>query len=118
MNPAMIDTSKEAVERLKVIARCGTDSTMRHSAYAFMAQDPEGDYVTYASFAALRAELDRAEARVAKLEAFVSDFAEFKFDPISRRAPDPQDDLDPVTDWLAIEAWQDDARAALADGEI
>ena len=48
----MTDT-RELVERLKVVARCGTDSTMRHSAYAFMAQDPDGDYVTYSSYAAL-----------------------------------------------------------------
>ena len=46
----------ELVERLKVVARCGTDSTMRHSAYAFMAQDPDGDYVTYSAYAALAEE--------------------------------------------------------------
>ena len=45
--------ARELVERLKVVARCGTDSTMRHSAYAFIAQDPEGDYVTYSAYAAL-----------------------------------------------------------------
>ena len=46
----------ELVERLKVVARCGTDSTMRHSAYAFMAQNPDGDYVTYSAYAALAEE--------------------------------------------------------------
>ena len=46
----------ELVDRLKVVARCGTDSTMRHSAYAFMAQDPDGDYVTYCAYAALAEE--------------------------------------------------------------
>ena len=46
----------ELVERLKVVARCGTDSTMRHSAYASMAQDPDGDYVTYCAYAALAEE--------------------------------------------------------------
>jgi len=46
------DKARELVERLKVVARCGTDSTMRHSAYAFMAQDPDGDYVTYSAYAA------------------------------------------------------------------
>ena len=47
------DKAPELVERLKVVARCGTDSTMRHSAYASMAQDPDGDYVTYSAYAAL-----------------------------------------------------------------
>ena len=46
----------ELVERLKVVARCGTDSTMRHSAYASMAQDPDGDYVTYCAYADLAEE--------------------------------------------------------------
>ena len=50
------DKARELVERLKVVARCGTDSTMRHSAYAFMAQDPDGDYVTYSAYAALAEE--------------------------------------------------------------
>ena len=50
------DKAPELVERLKVVARCGTDSTMRHSAYAFMAQDPDGDYVTYSAYAALAEE--------------------------------------------------------------
>ena len=47
------DKAPELVERLNVVARCGTDSTMRHSAYAFMAQNPDGDYVTYCAYAAL-----------------------------------------------------------------
>ena len=50
------DKAPELVERLNVVARCGTDSTMRHSAYAFMAQDPDGDYVTYSAYAALAEE--------------------------------------------------------------
>ena len=50
------DKAPALVERLKVVARCGTDSTMRHSAYAFMAQDPDGDYVTYSAYAALAEE--------------------------------------------------------------
>lgn len=41
----MTDDAKP-IERFKVVARCGTDSTMRHSAYAFIrpraAQDKEG----------------------------------------------------------------------------
>ena len=57
--------------------------------------------------AVLRAENER-------LRNFIADFSETKFDRIDRRAPDPQDDLDPLTDYLAIEAWQEDARAALA----
>ena len=54
--------------------------------------------------AVLRAENER-------LRNFIADFSETKFDRIDRRAPDPQDDLDPLTDYLAIEAWQEDARA-------
>ena len=49
-----------------------------------------------------------------RLRNFIVDFSETKFDRIDRRSPDPQDDLDPLTDYLAIEAWQEDARAALA----
>ena len=49
-----------------------------------------------------------------RLRNFIVDFSETKFDRIDSRSPDPQDDLDPLTDYLAIEAWQDDARAALA----
>ena len=50
------DKAPELVERLNVVARCGTDSTMRHSAYAFMAQNPDGDYVTYCAYADLAEE--------------------------------------------------------------
>lgn len=52
------------MERLKVVARCDTDSTMRHFAYAFTEQDADGDYVTYAEaiaeIARLTAALERA----------------------------------------------------------
>ncbi len=48
--------------RLKVVARCDTDSTMRHFAYAIMAQDPDGDYVTWTEYDALRAALAHMEA--------------------------------------------------------
>lgn len=48
------------------------------------------------------------------LRNFIVDFSETKFDRIDRRSPDPQDDLDPLTDYLSIEAWQEDARAALS----
>lgn len=104
----MTDISKKPVPRYKLVRSDPGYSDQ-------MCVRPDGNYVRHADYAALRAALDRAEARVAKLEAFVSDFAEFKFDPISRRAPDPQDDLDPLTEYLPVEAWQDDARAALAD---
>lgn len=53
-------------ERLKVVARCYTDSAMRHFAYAFMEQDPDGDYVTYA---AAKARITDLEARLAAAEA-------------------------------------------------
>lgn len=53
-------------ERLKVVACCDTDSTMRHFAYAFMEQDPDGDYVTYA---AAKAYITDLEARLSAAEA-------------------------------------------------
>ena len=53
-------------ERLKAVARCDTDSAMRHFAYAFMEQDPDGDYVTYA---AAKARITDLEARLAAAEA-------------------------------------------------
>ena len=58
------DKAPELVERLNVVARCGTDSTMRHSAYAFMAQDPDGDYVTYSAYAALAEENRRLREEI------------------------------------------------------
>ena len=61
------DKAPELVERLKVVARCGTDSTMRHSAYAFMAQNPDGDYVTYCAYAALSDENRRLREALALL---------------------------------------------------
>ncbi|MBV7408714.1 hypothetical protein [Maritimibacter sp. DP1N21-5] len=45
---------------------------------------------------------------------FVTELAEWKFDVISGRAPDPQDSLDDVTPYDVVEAFQDDARALLA----
>lgn len=63
------DKAPELVERLKVVARCGTDSTMRHSAYAFMAQDPDGDYVTYSAYAALAEENRRLREALRELVA-------------------------------------------------
>ena len=62
------DKAPELVERLKVVARCGTDSTMRHSAYAFMAQDPDGDYVTYSAYAALAERCRVLEADKTRLD--------------------------------------------------
>ena len=61
------DKAPELVERLKVVARCGTDSTMRHSAYASMAQDPDGDYVTYSAYAALAEENRRLREALTKI---------------------------------------------------
>ena len=58
--------------------------------------------------------LDDLRAENERLRGFIEDFASWKFERIERRARDPQDDLDPLTDYLAVEAWQDDARAALA----
>lgn len=61
------DKAPELVERLKVVARCGTDSTMRHSAYAFMAQNQDGDYVTYCAYAALADENRRLREALTKI---------------------------------------------------
>ena len=61
--------------------------------------------------------LDELRADNERLRNFIVDFSETKFDRIDRRSPDPQDDLDPLTDYLAIEAWQEDAQAALAQKE-
>ena len=63
------DKAPELVERLKVVARCGTDSTMRHSAYAFMAQNPDGDYVTHCAYADLAEENRRLREALALLTA-------------------------------------------------
>ena len=57
---------------------------------------------------------NRLQAENERLRNFIVDFSETKFDRIDRRASDPQDDMDPLTDYLAIEAWQEDARAAIA----
>ena len=61
------DKAPELVERLNVVARCGTDSTMRHFAYASMAQDPDGDYVTYCAYAALSDENRRLREALTKI---------------------------------------------------
>lgn len=56
------------------------------------------------------AELDR-------LRSFISDFAATKFEQIDSRGRNwrgPEDDEDPVTDWMAVDAWQSDARDLLA----
>ena len=36
------------MKRLRIDARCDTDSTMRHFAYALTVDDTEGDYVRFA----------------------------------------------------------------------
>ena len=61
------DKAPALVERLNVVARCGTDSTMRHFAYASMAQDPDGDYVTYSAYAALAEENRRLREALTKV---------------------------------------------------
>ena len=53
---------------------------------------------------------------VERLRAFIADFADMKIEAIYP-PPDPRDPCDvgdPVTDYLAVEALQEDARAALA----
>lgn len=58
--------------------------------------------------------IDELRAEVARLRAFLADFAATEFEAIRHRTRDPQDELDPVTDHAAVEAWQDDARALIA----
>lgn len=57
----------------------------------------------------LRAENER-------LRAFIEDFASTDFEQVRPSNPPrhPADELDPVTDWLHVVTWQEDARAALA----
>lgn len=57
--------------------------------------------------------IEAQQAEIERLRSFIADFADNRFERIERRAHDPQDDLDPVTDCNAIDAWQDDARAVL-----
>ena len=67
------DKAPELVERLNVVARCGTDSTMRHFAYASMAQDPDGDYVTYSAYAALAEENRRLREAIRQADDILED---------------------------------------------
>ena len=67
----------------------------------------------HATILTLCDEVERLRAENERFRGFMEDFAAWKFERIDRRAPDPQDDLDPLTDYLAVEAWQDDARATL-----
>ena len=84
------------------------------------AQYSDGEYLdaypgeACATILAICDEVDRLRAENERLRNFIVDFSETKFDRIDRRSLDPQDDLDPLTDYMAIEAWQEDARAALA----
>lgn len=143
----MTDTpiTREAVEQLMHILQFRANSInmnylqhpiaddLRSAADRLIALRDELDRVTYErnqartisrirakhvrSVRLMRHRAEQAEARVAELEAFVVDFADAKFTRIDFRAQDPQDDLDPLTDYLTIEAWQDDARAALMPQE-
>ena len=53
------------------------------------------------------------QAEIERLRSYVADFANTKFERMDRRANNPQDDLDSVTDWMTVDAWQEDARALL-----
>ena len=64
----------------------------------------------------LAATVIEQQAEIERLRAYVADFANTKFEQIENRGRNwrgPEDDEDPVTDWMAIDAWQDDARAVL-----
>ena len=56
-------TDTAGLNRLKIVARCSTDSVMRHFAHAHVEADPDGDYCYWsqaeATIAALRADLDQ-----------------------------------------------------------
>lgn len=73
----------------------------------------EGNASLIAVAPSLAATVIEQQAEIERLRGFIADFSGNRFERIERRAHDPQDDLDPVTDWNAIDAWQDDARAVL-----
>lgn len=71
----------------------------------------------YSTAVALDATVTAQQREIERLRAFVAEFAAAKFEQIHNRPRNwrgPEDDLDPVTDWMAIDAWQDDARGTLA----
>ena len=43
-------STDHATVRLKIVAKCSTDSVMRHSAYAYTEADPYGDYVLWTDY--------------------------------------------------------------------
>ena len=108
----IVPAALAVMERLQVVARCGTDSTMRHSAYAFMAHDPEGDYVAFADaraeIARLTAERDQALAQVA---AAAGDLRKALQDIIADRPSEKHNGN--RNDLIAWKMWRR-ARAALA----
>lgn len=56
------------------------------------------------------------QAEIERLREYVADFANTKFEQIDNRGRNwrgPEDDEDPVTDWMTVDAWQEDARTAL-----
>lgn len=100
------------VERLNIVATCDTDSAMRHFAYAYTKQSPEGDYVRYSDFAALSQQLSDARAwkpietydREKGETATLLDWFTYRTDPDKK--PNP---VRYVGAWSAEhEAWFDD----------
>lgn len=113
-----LDELRAESERLQkaIIRQAGAAKTLRECTLAEVQHLKDMDRSEYRAAASLDSERKANELLTNEndhLRNFIVDFSETKFDRIDRRSPDPQDDLDPLTDYLAIEAWQDDARAAL-----
>ena len=120
-----LDELRADNERLQkaIIRQAGAAKTLRECTLAEVQHLKDMDRSEYHAAASLDSERnankvltdenDKLRAANERLRNFIVDFSETKFDRIDRRSLDPQDDLDPLTDYLAIEAWQDDARAAL-----
>ena len=121
-----LDELRAESDRLQkaIIRQAGAAKTLRECTLTEVQHLKDMDRSEYHAAASLDSERnannvltdenDKLRADNERLRNFIADFSETKFDRIDRRASDPQDDLDPLTDYLAIEAWQEDARAALA----
>ena len=76
------------MKRLRIDARCDTDSTMRHFAYALTVDDTEGDYVRFADaqaeIARLTAESDAALAQVVQAATLPSRYGAARIQTVQR----------------------------------
>jgi hypothetical protein len=62
-----------------------------------------------------KGERDELRAEIERLRGFIRDFAEADFPYYGHNPRDPQDELDPLTDYLTVAAWQSDARELLKE---